>query len=537
MFKNIKTLQKDCICIFLQGFSVKACSIILSAEQGQFAENNAKQHAILPLHREKGAKDGTLLHEKHRNVPRRAAGHFAGNGGADMSVNKFFIEKLLYPAMEHGKGNRIRTYLREMKQTQYADSEALHTLRETRLKQLLRACATGVPAYQRLGITDEDIEKDPWAVFRAIPILKKSAFQNEPQRFLNTQYDRARLIPNVTGGSTGEPVKFFMDRYTVEHYEAARWRGLSWWGITPGSRSVMIWGNPIELSQEQQRSARWKDRLLKNRTVISAYDLTEEEVTQYVRFLNHYQPEYLYGYASALETFAHLLRPIREKLHLKHLKVVVSTSETLDDSRRQSICDTFGCPVLNEYGARDAGILGYECRCGHLHIMAENCILEVVDPVTLEPVAPGESGLVVTTDLNNLAMPRLRYLLGDTATLSPAAGCPCGVTLPTIQSLDGREDAIFELPDGKLVHGNFVNQLSRKYQTIRQFQLIQTSVAHAELRVVMSEQGLLEEVETFRRDVAGFMPGVEVQAIVVPHIEPSKSGKFRYSIRQFDRSI
>lgn len=454
-----------------------------------------------------------------------------------MSANKFFVEKLLYPAMEYGKGNRIRAYLREVKQTQYAAPEALHTLRTTRLKQLLHACAAGVPAYQSLGITDEGIEKDPWAVFHAIPILKKSAFQNEPHRFLNTKYDRSQMIPNVTGGSTGEPVKFFMDRCTVEHYEAARWRGLSWWGITPGSRSVMIWGNPIELSQEQQRSARWKDRLLKNRTILSAYDLTEEEVTQYVRFLNRYQPEYLYGYASALETFARLLEPSREKLRLKHLKAVVSTSETLSDSRRQCIRDTFACPVLNEYGARDAGILGYECRCGHLHITAENCILEVVDPVTLEPAAPGQSGLVVTTDLNNLAMPRLRYLLGDTATLSPEVECPCGVTLPSIQSLDGREDAIFELPDGKLVHGNFVNQLSRKYHTIRQFQLIQTSVDRAVLRVVICEHGMLKEVEAFRRDVSGFMPGVEVKAVVVPRIEPSKSGKFRYSIRQFDRSI
>lgn len=428
-------------------------------------------------------------------------------------------------------------YLREMQGTQYASPEALHVLRTECLKRLLHACIAGVPAYQGLGITDAEIEQDPWKVFQRIPILKKSAFQADPQQFLNTLYDRSQLIPNVTGGSTGEPVRFFMDRYTVEHYEAARWRGLSWWGITPGSRSVMVWGNPIELSQEQQRSARWKDRFLKNRTILSAYDLTEKDAADYVRFLNRYQPEYFYGYASALHTFAQLLAPMRDKLKLKTLKAVVSTSETLSDARRQSIRSAFGCPVLNEYGARDAGILGYECRCGHLHITAENCILEVVDPVTLKPVSPGQSGLVVVTDLNNLAMPRLRYLLGDTATLSPDTVCSCGVTLPMIQSLDGREDAMFELPDGKLVHGNFVNQLSRKYQTIRQFQLVQTSTEHAELRLVLHVQGQLEEVEAFRKDVAGFLPGVEVKAAVVDEIEPSPSGKFRYAVRQFDRNL
>lgn len=451
-----------------------------------------------------------------------------------MSVNKFFIEKLLYPAMEWKKGNRIRVYLQEMEQTQYAAPEVLRALRAARLKTLLHTCAAGVPAYQSLGISDAAIERDPWAVLRTIPILKKSAFQAQPQRYLNTRYDRSRLIANVTGGSTGEPVRFFMDRYTVEHYEAARWRGLSWWGITPGSRSVMIWGNPIELSQDKQRAARWKDRFLKNRMILSAYDLTEQDVAQYIRLLNRYQPEYLYGYASALSTFADLLAPFADALRLRHLKAVVSTSETLYDHQRQRLQEVFGSPVLNEYGARDAGILGYECPCGHLHLSAENCILEVVDPVTFEPVLPGQSGLVVTTDLNNLAMPRLRYLLGDTATLSPETGCPCGVTLPVIRSLDGREDAIFQLPDGKLVHGNFVNQLSRKYDSFRQFQLVQTSIDRAELRLVLCEQSRPEEIDAFRQDVAGFLPGVEVRAVVVPRIEPGKSGKFRYSIRQFD---
>lgn len=59
---------------------MKVYSIILSAEQGQFAENNVKQYVILPLHREKGAKNCMLLNEKHRNVRRWTAGHFSGNG-------------------------------------------------------------------------------------------------------------------------------------------------------------------------------------------------------------------------------------------------------------------------------------------------------------------------------------------------------------------------------------------------------------------------------------------------------------------------
>lgn len=451
-----------------------------------------------------------------------------------MFIHKTLIEKLLYPAMEIRKGNQVRTYLKELEESQHAPHARLRAIQEERLKTLLKACIAGVPAYQTLGITMEDIERDPWTVFGMIPILRKSEFQKNPQLYSNNQYDPSQWIANSTGGSTGQPLKFYMDRYAVEHYEAARWRGLSWYGITFGSRSVMIWGNPIELSRDQQRLARWKDRYLKNRTILSAYHMTEQKAAEYVKFLNRYQPEYLYGYATALDTFANVLAPVRERLRLRHLKAVVSTSETLYPQQRQRIGDTFGCQVVNEYGARDAGILAYECPCGHLHMSAENVILEVVDPITMEPVEPGQSGLVVTTDLNNLAMPRLRYLLGDTITLSMDVSCPCGVTLPMIQSIDGREDAIFQLPDGKLVHGNFVNQLSRKYRTILQFQLVQTDPAHAELRLVLQDDHAQQEVEPFRQDVATFLPEICVTAAVVHQIETSASGKIRYSIRQFE---
>jgi len=450
-----------------------------------------------------------------------------------MNVNKLFIEKALYPAMEKLKGNRIRTYCEELKQSQNFSAEQLRQLQCERLKTLLLACKKSVPAYQQLPITEEDIERDPFRALSQIPILSKKAYLADPDQYLNQGFDPAKRIANITGGSTAEPLRFVMDRYDVEHYEAARWRGLSWWNISYGSRSVMIWGNPIELGQAEQKKIKFKDNVLKNRTVISAYEMTEEKVNEYITFLNRYQPEYIYGYATALYMFSQLLLDKKNLLKLKQLKAVVSTSETLHDYQREVITAAFGCPVANEYGARDAGILAYECRCGNLHITSENVIIEVVDPITHEPLPAGQSGLVVTTDLNNLAMPRLRYLLGDTATLSKKQ-CPCGKNLPLIESLDGREDTIFKLPDGRLVHGNAANQLARKFPAIRQFQLIQTSPGTAELYVICHKGGE-DAIEAFRDDIVKLiLPGVQITAQAVDEIAPSASGKFRYSQRKFD---
>ena len=71
----------------------------------------------------------------------------------------------------------------------------------------------------------------------------------DPESFIADDADRSTLIANNSGGSSGHPVQFYMNRHTVEYYEAARWRGLSWYGITPGSRSLLIWGNPFELDK------------------------------------------------------------------------------------------------------------------------------------------------------------------------------------------------------------------------------------------------------------------------------------------------
>lgn len=196
----------------------------------------------------------------------------------------------------------------------------------------------------------------------------------------------------------------------------------------------MLWGSPIELSNQAQLKNRIKESLLKNRRILSAYNLTERDLSKHVRFLERYKPEYLYGYATILTVFAKMLDDANIKPQLS-LKAVVSTSETLEKWQEDLIARVFDCPVANEYGTRDAGILAYTCPSGGIHITAENCIIEVLDPVTYEPVLNGQSGVLAITDLTNYVQPRLRYMLGDMGTLSTEECC-CGRRLPLVPIIE-----------------------------------------------------------------------------------------------------
>lgn len=448
-------------------------------------------------------------------------------------LNKAVIENVVYPLMERFRGNTVRDKLAALRESQYADFTRIQENQREKLKNLLLHSIQNVPAYHDFLPMKARIQADPISALKAFPILDKRKYNIDPLSYLSQTAQPETLIKNHTGGSTGQPTVFYMDRETVEGYEAARWRGLSWWGITPGSRSVMIWGNPFELSKLKQRSFALKERFLKNRIILSAYTLNPEEISQIASRIEAFRPEYIYGYASALHTVAGLIK--KADIHLSlSLKAVVSTAETLHEHQREQIQSAFGCPVVNEYGARDAGILAYACPGGSMHISAENTFIEIVDPVTGEPLPAGACGSVLTTDLNNYSAVRLRYKVGDMAALSEKS-CGCAINLPVLAQIEGREDSMFITTQGSFVHANAFNQIARELSSISQFQIIQKSPDRAVLKIAYTDNPENRERDTkvFLAKARSLLPGTEITIFGVDAILPETSGKYRYSIREF----
>ena len=93
---------------------------------------------------------------------------------------------------------------------------------------------------------------------------------------------------------------------------------------------------------------------------------------------------------------------------------------------------------------------------------------------------------------------------------------------------------MFKLPDGRLVHGNVFNQLTRKYNNlITQFRITQKAEDYAELMIILADEGN-RDVSAFAADIRDVIPGVEVEVKFVREITPTASGKSRYSVREFD---
>ena len=86
---------------------------------------------------------------------------------------------------------------------------------------------------------------------------------------------------------------------------------------------------------------------------------------------------------------------------------------------------------------------GLECRAHDgIHYWADRYILEIIDPETLGPVAPGEVGEMVVTSLQKEASPLVRYRTHDLTRLLPG-DCACGVKMPRVDKIMGRSDDMF----------------------------------------------------------------------------------------------
>ena len=81
---------------------------------------------------------------------------------------------------------------------------------------------------------------------------------------------------------------------------------------------------------------------------------------------------------------------------------------------REQVEGALSCKAYDAYGLSETGVVAAETSAQDgLHIVEESCVLEVLDPQTLEPVADGEKGELVVTSLTREGMPILRFRTGD----------------------------------------------------------------------------------------------------------------------------
>lgn len=169
---------------------------------------------------------------------------------------------------------------------------------------------------------------------------------------------------------------------------------------------------------------------------------------------------------------------------------------------------------------------------------AEYCHVEIIDEQGL-PCAPGETGRIIVTALNNLAMPLIRYDTGDLA-VAVGGECSCNRTLPSFGEIVGRYGRVAYLPPGTI---GPVLALREAIETLpphltrdfREFQIHQFADHNFELRIV-ARSPMLEEFYTVIRAAWAKATGAAGPELTVRRVEKlprAPGGKFEVFTSDF----
>ena len=448
-------------------------------------------------------------------------------------MNRWLAGHVFWPLTERMRGRSTLHRFRELLRTQRCSADEIHAIQTGKLRRLLRSADAHCPFYARrfrdagLEVNDPDLDLD---CLKALPTLSKAAIRANLAE-MSWPGCPGGLKPYNTGGSSGEPLQFYIDRFRTAADAAARLRARTWWHVWPGDPEVLLWGAPIELKADD-RIRQWRDALL-NQYVLNAFDLTDRSMDDDIASIRRRRPACLYGYPSSIALLARhaLRRGLRPgELGSSNLRAIFVTGEVLLDHDREAIASAFGGPVVIEYGCRDGGMLALGCEAGSLHVPQENVIVELLD-ARGRPVADGQVGEVTVTHLEAVGMPIIRYRTGDEARslANPADICACGRSSQILAEVRGRlTDHIVCRVGGRLrrMHALSLIYVLREAEGVTQFRIVQPSIDRLEVAVTADERftpQVRQTVEDRLRQRLG--PHVAINLTCHDHIAATASGK------------
>ena len=397
------------------------------------------------------------------------------------------VSSLLFPLHELAKRHSTVGVRHALEDSQWWPREQLLKQQVLRLRSFLTDIGTHVPHYRelfgRLGFDPRAVQS--LADLRVLPLLDKATIRARTDAL---KHPGARGLARFnTGGSSGEPLIFYIGRERVSHDVAAKWRATRWWGVDIGDPETVVWGSPIELGG-QDRVRAWRDRVMRTE-LLPAFEMSPAKLDTMVAAIRRRRPRMLFGYPSALSHIARHAQAAGQRMDDLGLRVAFVTSERLYDEQRALIQRVFGCPVANGYGGRDAGFIAHECPHGGLHITSEDIVVETLG-ADGQPVPSGQAGEIVVTHLATRDFPFVRYRTGDVGVLDDRA-CPCGRGLPLLKEIQGRSTDFVVAADGTVMHGLALIYVLRDLPGLSAFKIIQHSAQRTEVQVVPEGGNLL----------------------------------------------
>ena len=354
------------------------------------------------------------------------------------------LKQIIMPIADKAMKTNIMHYYKEIIKMQNWSANEIEEWRNKKLQELIHYAYNNTKYYKelfdenRISYSDIKTKED----LKNIPTLTKKDVVNNYSKLIAKNNSKIPHISSATGGSTGDPMKFLLDKNSWSFSNAnniINWKKTDYnYGdkyIALGSTSLFV-NKPKSL----KHLIYYK---LKNKIGLNGINMSDNVCKNYVDLIKKEKIKYIYGYASAIYLLA---RYVFENNIILNISACFSTSEILTDLYRDTIKKTFNCQIINCYGAHDGGITAFEIEKGFFEV-GYNTI------ITIKEKDENNTGSALLTDLLNYAMPLINYQLGDELQIDQEKNKNYPYNGQIINHVYGRTSDVIRLENGNILTG------------------------------------------------------------------------------------
>ena len=424
---------------------------------------------------------------------------------------------------------KARQMIGKLDQMTKEDINAYHY---SRLREIIEYAYGNIPYYNdlfnKIGFRPMDFRK--LEDIRLIPCLTKNQILENHERLIPTNIPSKYLKRSMTGGSTGKPMVFYLDRRTSSHvdfaYQLYIWKRV---GYKFRDKCVVMRGDTFDQADERNF---WRMNYPMNWLIMSSLRINRDTVSIYLEKIRKFDPKYLIVYPSN----AYILTRYAKERNIplcKSLRGVICSSETLYAWQKQYIEKGLNVPVYSYYGLSEKCCLasGFTDSVGY-EFIPTYCYTEIVNRDGKECANDGELGDIICTGLNSIAAPLIRYRTNDIAVFSedPREN---HVGWKTVKEIRGRISEFIVDKNGSLITFTCSDEIFwHVIEEINAYQFVQVAPGKLLIRLEINQPLTDLKYDSMKRNVASYYPEFEVEFWIVENIPRTRIGKFRYLIQE-----
>ena len=317
------------------------------------------------------------------------------------------------------------------------DRESMKKLQLERLQQTVRTCYEKVPFYKKkfdkMGIKPEDIKS--LDDITKLPFTTKYDLRDEYPFGLNAVPMDQIVRIHASSGTTGKPVVGTYTKNDIDNWAEGAARVLAVGDVGPGDVVQVSYGYGLFTGGLGAHDAAGKLGAVQLPT--SAGNSEKQ-----IMLMKDFGSTALCCTPSYALHLCEVMAKMGVKKEDLKLRVGFFGAEPWSWGIRREIVEKMGIKAIDIYGLTEMSGPGVGGECEYqdgTHIWEDMFYPEIINPETLEPVAPGEEGELVFTSLCKEAMPIIRYRTRDLTHLIYEP-CKCGRTAVRIGKILGRSD-------------------------------------------------------------------------------------------------